>query len=181
VRRRSIPALAWLVVAGVVVGYACEPERAERVYYEDFEGELCDGAPCGWARSSGTAEQARWVETIHPGEHGLALTGDVTVRGPGSAATVFGPSILLQMVVRCDEGSRLGVDVVISDELGSRSLGVDAFAPTEWDEVSVTLGSGGEIGSSTITAIVFTKTGSGTCEIGEVIVDDLRFGDDIVC
>lgn len=177
-RTRWVP---WALLAGIVAGWACEPSRTERVYYEDFEGELCDGTPCGWERSSGTPEQARWVETIHPGEHALALTGDVTVRGPGSSATLFGPDILMQMTVRCDAGSRLAVDVVISDELGSRALGVDAFTPTEWDQVSVTLGDGGDISSSTIQGIVFTKTGTGTCEIGEIFLDDIFFGDDIVC
>ena len=132
-------------------------------------------------RKYATTGQATWVETIHPGEHALRLTGDVTVRGPGATTRVLGPNILLRVVVRCETGSRLRADVVLSDELGTRPVGVDAFAPTEWAEVSVTLGGGGEISDSQITAIVFSKTGSGECEIGEVLIDDLRFGDDLVC
>ncbi|MBX3275221.1 MAG: hypothetical protein KF729_33455 [Sandaracinaceae bacterium] len=179
--RRRARIGAGLALAAIVAGYACQPERQTRVYLEDFEGELCDGVPCGWERSTGTPAQARWVETIHPGEHALQLEGDVTVRGPGAFDTIRGPRMLLRFVVRCDPGSRLGLDVLVSDGLGTRALGVAAFAPPEWDEVSVTLGGGGEIADSRISAVVLTKTGPGVCEIAEIVMDDLRFEDDLTC
>lgn len=63
----------WLA-AGILFLSAC-PNLDPPVYYQaDFEG--CTGT-CGWEISGpGTASI---VATIHPGEHGLRLEGDITV------------------------------------------------------------------------------------------------------
>jgi len=180
-RRRVVG--VWVVLAGIVAGYACEPDRRVPMYLEDFEGELCEGSPCDWSRTSGTPGQATYVETIHPGEHALRLTGDVNVRGPGSDVTLPGPEIRVRMTVRCDAGARLTVGVIISDDLGTRPLRFEAFAPTRWAETTVTVGGGGEIAMSRLAAVELTKTGSGSCELAEIMIENFRgaFGDDIVC
>lgn len=180
-RRRL--ASVWLVLGVIVAGYACEPDRRVPTYLEDFEGELCDGAPCDWSRTSGTPGQARYVETIHPGEHALQLTGEVNVRGPGNDVVLPGPNVRVRMTVRCDAGSQMTLGIIISDELGTRPLRFEAFAPTVWTETTVTVGGGGEIAMSRLAAIEVTKTGSGSCEIAEIMIEDFPggFGDDIVC
>jgi len=77
-RIREARAARWLrpssLAAAILLLSAC-PSFDPPVYYqEDFEG--CAGA-CGWEIAGpGTAAI---VATIHPGEHGLRLGGDVTV------------------------------------------------------------------------------------------------------
>jgi len=171
----------WLGLGALVAGYACEPTVVTRAYLQDFEGERCDGAPCGWERSTGTPEQATWVETIHPGEHALRLSGIVSVRGPGSDVVLVGPDVILQMTARCDPGSNLAVDVIVVDELGTRPLRVDPIAADAWSLTSVTLGGGGDISNSRIAAIALIKTGSTSCEIGEIWVDEVGFGNGLTC
>jgi len=181
-RRRVLS--SWVLLGVILAGYACEPDRRPPPYLEDFEGELCDGAPCDWSRTSGTPGQASYVETIHPGEHALQLTGDVEIRGPGNGLTLPGPEVLVRMTVRCDSGSRLSGALIITDDLGTRPLPIpNVFAPTRWAETTVTVGGGGEIFESRLVAIELTKTGTGSCEIGEIMIRNLRtaFGDDIVC
>ncbi len=174
--------LLWIGVATIIVGYACQPAVVTRAYLEDFEGELCEGAPCGWERATGTAEQATWVETIHPGEHALRLTGMVSVRGPGSDTPLLGPDVQLRMTVRCDPGSALDVDIIIVDELGTRPLNFTPVAGDSWGATVLTLGrGGGVISNSQIAAISIRKTGSTACEIGDIRIDDIGFGGDLVC
>lgn len=176
----------WAIVAALVGLLACDPDpRPTRVYLEDFEG-LCDGAPCGWERTSGESEQARWVETIHPGEHGLRLEGDVSVRGPASdsdARTVNSRNLSARLAIRCDAGSAVRLDVLLVDELGTTfSASGDAMPPSNWDRELITLlVDATMVTNARISTVMISKSGSGACDIGELVIDDAGRSDDIVC
>lgn len=190
--------IARVGVAGILVALACsdpaEPEPT--LYAEDFE-ERCDGLPCGWSQIEGDRGQARWVETFHPGEHGIRLSGSgVTVRGPGSdaadASLAFG-TLQARLTATCDPGNRLVVRVGLvdaSDAGGSPRTDTlegrtPATVPTDWGApvtLSLTavsaLGDGG-FGASPflsgrfrITGVTISKEGSGACVISRIVVDD---------
>lgn len=176
----------WAFVALLLAVMACAPEdEPPRFYREDFE-TLCDGAPCGWQRIVGEPDQAVWVETIHPGEHGLRLVGDVTVRGPGTMATddpIVTAALALQLAARCDLGSSLRVDVVLADPFGAQFSGTTspALAPAaEWTEPTIVFPTfGGAPPSdfaSRVVAIGITKAGAGACEISDIAIDELLPG-----
>lgn len=175
--------LAIIVVSSAI---ACEPQRTERFYHETFEGP-CDGGPppCGWERSMGPGE-ATWVETLLPGEHGLRLTGDVTVRGPGGTRTSASDLLSMRLSVRCDDSSNaLSAVVVLSDATGTYTLPVPSPGVlvwsgelvTDWQERTLDLIGMGTFNTS-IVAVVLMKTGAGSCEIGDILIDDLRFAAD---
>lgn len=167
----------WSIVVFLIGILACDPDpRPRRIYLEDFEA-LCDGIPCGWERSTGTADQARWVSTIHPGEHGLRLEGEVTVRGPGSGAAdqpASTASLSARLAARCDADSSLRLDVLLVDSTGaSYSASGMTMTTARWDRPTlITLSLGGSPSDGRVSGVVITKMGSGVCEIGEIVVDD---------
>lgn len=169
----------WLVVAALLAMVACRPgPPPTRLYDEDFE-TLCDGAPCGWERTHGDATQAIWVETIHAGEHGLRLDGQVSVRGTRSGAPadpVPVETLSVELTACCDIGNELRVDLVLIDEHGG-TFTASAFAmpAREW---SPPLGApivsrGGLAEVAGVMAVAITKTGPGACEISELAIDSI--------
>ena len=180
--RRSVICAQVVAILVVSAAVACDPQRAQRFYHETFE-ELCDGTPCGWERSAGTAEQAIWVETLHPGEHGLRLTGEVTVRGPGSTETSASDDLSMDVSVRCDPGSSLSTVVLIDDTTGERTLPASppgtivgiGGGDSEWHSRTLYLGPGTGTFNARIVAVVLIKTGAGECEIGDILIRDTIF------
>lgn len=184
-------------LALVLGGLACGDDDAPqvpRLLYEDFE-ERCGDLPCDWTRLDGDESQARYVETIHPGEHGIRLSGSgVTVRGPGgmprTAALTFG-SLQAELTAICDGDSLLVIQVGISDALeGGGSPRSDTLEgrvgpPTDWTApilVTLTatsaLSDGGFSGPTLgapirVTGITVTKTGPGECYVDRIVVDDV--------
>ncbi len=169
----------WALVGLLLAVMACAPEDLPpRFYREDFE-TLCEGVPCGWSRTTGNDDQAIWVETIHPGEHGLRLTGEVSVRGAGAMGEepVLVGAMQVQLDARCDLGSELRVDLVVADELGNQVTGSAAFAPpAEWEAPLIappSFASAPLSGTvSRVVAIGIAKTGAGACEISDVAIDE---------
>lgn len=167
----------WVGVALLLAIVACEREGlAPRFYRADFE-QVCDGVPCGWERTSGDPSQATWIETIHPGERGLRLEGEVNLRGPGASADqVWAPDLLSALLTaRCDLGSQLHVDVVMADETGASFSATATFNPAaEWRnpiETSLTIVSEPRANAARVIAVGISKTGLGVCEISELIID----------
>lgn len=174
---RSARRWPWLALAALIGALACEPEPfPSRPFYEDFE-TACDGTPCGWERSDGEASQAIWVESIHPGEHALRLTGEVTVRGPGAdpdvPSTFSGTSLAVRVVARCDPGDTLAVDVLAIDASGGRHEMRSVINPeSEWTRVATgSATTGSFIDGGRISAVIVRKNGPGVCEIGEIVID----------
>lgn len=168
----------WLAVSILLAIVACGPADApQRFYDEDFE-ELCDGVPCGWERTSGAADQATWIETIHPGEHGLRLEGEVSVRGPGTEVgeTIDSSVLFVRAYVRCDLDSELRLDVVIADDFGGTYDASALLSPAETWEAPYEAALEGDAptlpGNAVhVVAVGLAKTGPGTCEISELIID----------
>lgn len=173
---RRIAVAAWTSIAALLGVLACEPEEApRRMYVEDFE-TVCDGAPCGWSRTMGSADQATWVETIHPGEHGLRLTGDVTVRGPEAgedARRLRGDSVTLHVANRCDVGNTLDAVVVLEDDSGTLHDGVARILTSpDWTNRGVrTVFDSGTIVGGRVVSVILEKGGPGSCEVGDITVD----------
>lgn len=167
----------WLALAALIGALACEPDPfPNRPFYEDFE-TACDGTPCGWERSDGDASQAIWVESIHPGEHALRLTGEVTVRGPGAdpevPATFSGTRLSVRLVARCDPGDTLAVDVLAIDAFGARHELRSVINPeSEWTRVATGFATSATfLDDARISAVIIRKNGEGVCEIGEIVLD----------
>jgi hypothetical protein len=174
----------WLVLATLLAMLACDPDlRPIRFYEDDFE-TLCDGTPCGWERTSGDESQATWVETIHPGEHGLRLEGQASVRGTNAAATtgarVDVETLSVELTARCDLGSELQVDLVLEDELGdtfvARALAVPeaGWSPPLGAMVVAELPG---VGVTRVAAVGIAKTGPGVCEISAIAIDSVPLPD----
>jgi hypothetical protein len=173
-RRKRWP---WLVLATLLAMVACDPVLPPtRFYEEDFE-TLCEGAPCGWERTSGDVTQATWVETIHPGEHGLRLEGQASVRGTSAGElrdAVATQLLQVELTARCDPGSQLRVDLVLADEVGAMfSASALAVPQPEWARpVGVMVTSDSFRANTTrVMAVGIAKTGPGACEISEIAVD----------
>jgi hypothetical protein len=164
---------------GLLLGLlACDPDDfPPRIYLEDFE-TLCDGVPCGWERSAGEPGQARWVETVHPGEHALRLEGEVSVRGPAAAEdarTTSSTELSARLAMRCEPGNTVRLDVLLVDELGTtHQASGNGTAEPEWEAATdVRLTTEATAWSrARVTGVVLTKTGDGVCEIGELRIDD---------
>ncbi len=175
--RRPLAVASWLAVTAVLVTLACDPEDGPLLLFaEDFE-TICDGAPCGWTRTSGGPEQATWEETLHPGEHGLRLTGEVTVRGPAapdSARRLRGTVVEVQLAHRCELGSTLSVSVVFEDaSTGSlRDATLRVLSEPAWTAPAqtLTLPDPPLIGGRVV-AVILTKGGAGVCEVGDLTVN----------
>ncbi|MBN8616016.1 MAG: hypothetical protein J0L92_35825 [Deltaproteobacteria bacterium] len=170
-----------LAIGALALG-ACEPGRSEYVWSDDFEGPLCEGAPCGWSRLAGPAEGAVWRESL-PGEHGLALTGNGIVIGVDPALSLdFGSNdttVVIDVIARCDLASSLSMEVSGTRSDTGEIVAYDPMVNSllQWSDPrpnAVTLGSSG-FSLSSIDAIRFTKSGEGTCEIDFVGVLDQTF------
>lgn len=164
----------FLTFAIAILASGCGTPRVERLWLEDFE-ELCDGTPCDWTRVTGTAEQATWVETIHPGEHGLQLIDDVSVAGIGSETVSAAETLHGAATVRCDPGSTLTLELLVGDISGRREFTLDITSPSEWGEMEFNVPDDGGFlfGDARVSAAVFNKSGSGSCEISEIYVDEV--------
>lgn len=165
------------IVAALVAMYACGgggPPK-EYVYVEDFE-VLCDEVPCGWERVAGGESQATWVETIHPGEHGLRLSGETSVRGPGSEDEVepfYTSDVRAVLAARCDGGSELVVEVIFAGENGEPVVQHTTVAPyADWTgPTHGWLDGASDIRATRVLAVGITKTGAGTCEISDLVLE----------
>lgn len=174
-------------IAALLALLACGDDAAPMVdpmFQEQFES-VCAGTPCGWTQIAGPGGAVRWVSTIHPAEHGIALDGDgVAARGPTPVmprtAAVFG-LFRARAAARCDEGAELMLRVVAQNETDA----VDIFegraaAASDWSEGgtdivldSVTRPDAGPFTTRTIrvVGVEIHKIGPGTCEIGSLWID----------
>lgn len=168
----------WFFALGIAAYAACADPPPPTIYFEDFE-TLCDGTPCGWGRTSGDETQATWVETIHEGDHGLRLSGEVMVQSEEVAVDDGGfvSNVMLHAPARCDAGSSVRVDIVVSDSFGARYTGrVQLAAFPNWGEAPPDQQVGwvdavpGNIAS--VVAIAITKEGLGACEISSIMLTD---------
>lgn len=162
---------------------ACGPFDSPYAWSDDFEGPLCDGAPCGWSRLAGPAEGARWGETL-PGEHGLVLSGNGVIVAAEPAislgATTLDFNIAIDLIARCDFGSTLTVEIGATENVTGELRG---YSPATLNVLSSwtdprpnasRLGSGiDELRS--IDTITFSKSGDGVCEIDFVGLLDETF------
>jgi len=190
--------MARACVALILGALACGDDDAPpnpRLLFEDFE-ERCGDLPCGWTRLEGDEDQARWVETLHPGEHGIRLSGSgVTVRGPGgearTSALTFG-SLQAELTAVCDPDAslvlQLGITEVLEGGGSPRSDTLEGPAtdvPSDWGETTLVtltattaLVDGGFSGPTfsrpiRVTGITIQKRGPGECHIGRIVVDDV--------
>jgi hypothetical protein len=195
IERRHV--LHSLIVAILAV-FACnEPRPPDEFLWEETFEEACGGVPCDWERVGGTPDEARYVETsLHPGEHGIALVGDGSIRGPGGepmqVSFTFG-TLEARIVGRCDAGAGIDLEVGIEqlDPLDGGSafdntMRATIFPPETWSEASrsipITSASAfvdGGVGPPPsglppqirITSVLLTMNGPGTCEIAEILID----------
>jgi|GEM_PF-2253249 len=188
-------ALLFALLLALACGEA-SPDQ-EFLWVDTFEDVCDDGLPCGWQRIDGAATDASFVETsFHPGEHGLRLDGTVTVRGPENDAgpVIFNlGSLEARFIARCDEGASIeilvGLRELTSDGLDTgrvdMTMPARVFPPTTWsaepDSTVITsesafvdggLGSPPNTGTLQVTSVSLTKSGPGSCEIAELIIDD---------
>lgn len=174
----------WLGVAVLLAMIACDPRTfPDRAYHEEFE-TLCEGTPCGWEISRGEPGQATWITSLHPGEHALRLTGDVTVRGPGAGPdatdVLQSTGAIGHVASRCDPGSRLQVTVLVVDRAGIPTRTTFEVPSGDWSELALGLAFDNPIVDARVTAIVIEKTGVGSCDVAEIVLDQGGV-DDIGC
>lgn len=189
--------IARACIALIVGMLACGDDDAPgvpRLLYDDFE-ERCGDLPCGWTRLEGDEGQAVYVETIHPGEHGVRLSGSgVTIRGPGgmprTSALTFG-SLQMELTAICDPDSTLDLKLAVTEVLeGGGSPRTDTLEgrvtpPSEWTgpilatlTATSALSDGGFSGSTfgapiRVTGVTIAKTGPGECYVDRLVVDDV--------
>ncbi len=174
------------------------PDGPTRIYEESFE-ELCvDEAtgvesPCGWSQVAGPDGGATWVDTVHPGEHGLRLSGEGTiVRGPAGTSRrsvlLFG-AIETYISARCDVGTQLIVEVGLRDvttgnadtfrgrATPSDEWGNGTIIPLVSDRALSDGGlSGGMFGGTfdvQVDLLSLRVSGGGACEVDHLILDDV--------
>lgn len=173
------------------------PEGPTRLYEESFEDVCVDestGAetPCGWSQIAGPEGGASWVDTIHPGEHGIRLAGEGTiVRGPAgmerTSVLRFG-AVELYVSARCDVGTQLIVEAGLRDvETGASDTFRGRATPSdEWGNGTIVAlvsdfalvdggVSGGMFGSANVRIDILSLrvSGGGACEVDHMIIDDV--------
>lgn len=174
------------------------PDGPTRLYEESFEEVCTDEAtgfetPCGWSQVAGPEGGASWVETLHPGEHGIRLAGEeTTVRGPAgmnrNSVLLFG-AIELFISARCDRGTQLIVQAGVRDvTTGNADTFRGRATPSdEWgngtiielvsDRALVDGGlSGGPFGGTfdvQVDLLSMRVTGGGACEVDHLVIDDV--------
>lgn len=176
----------------------CDPNTEEEfLWLETFEDVCDDGLPCGWQRVDGSPDDVRYVSTsFHPGEHGIRLTGPATVRGPGSdgrAANFTLGSLEARFIARCDAGSSIEIVVGLRETTVSgmpsgrtdMTLPARVYPAPTWSTTPETTiitsesafvdgGLGPPVqGELEITSVLLSKTGPGSCEVAELIIDDV--------
>lgn len=187
-------ALLFLVLAAVACG---EPRPAQEFLWEETFEEVCDSdLPCGWEQIGGAPGDARYVmTTFHPGVHGLSLTGDASVRGPGGESGFsnfqFG-SLEVRVTGRCDESAGINILLGLAETLPDGTIGrvdmtmpASIFPPSTWAETSASIvvtsvGAFTDAGLAPplpsgmlrVTSVTLTMNGPGTCEIAEILIDD---------
>ncbi|MFK7984927.1 MAG: hypothetical protein AB8I08_02775 [Sandaracinaceae bacterium] len=168
-----------LVAAALVIGLACQPDAyPTRLFLDDFE-TLCDGVPCGWEQTAGESGRARWVETIHPGEHALELTDDVVVRRTGivpAERPMVTTTLDVRVAATCDTGSTLELSLVVADATGAtrdETLPLSFFSgESDWTNLSPAIVFEMPLTDPVVRAVVLRKSGAGRCRIGELAIDD---------
>ena len=177
---------------GLLFVLACRqsPAADPLLLEESFEDE-CAGMACGWEQVLGEPGGARWVSTVHPGEHGLVLDPGVTVRrgydvAPRGVQVTMG-ALQGAISARCDPGGQLDFDLLVRDEMG----GADAFGgrprvPEEWGTpISFSLTSDfalldGGVGTATVdyetTSLLVRNGGSAPCALDHLRIDGFGRG-----
>jgi hypothetical protein len=168
--------ILWALIAVVVSLGACRTRRRPRSIGEDFE-TVCDGTPCGWERVRGSPIK-RSVETIHPGEHGLRLTGESRARP--SIGSFRDPR---RVVLARDDGD----GALRSRQRDSRSTSSSPTTrrTTRRDRVSIhrsrlidggttflNFEDGGDASVTHVTAIAIRKLGSGSCDVTNLAIEE---------
>lgn len=160
---------------------SCAPAPDPEMFLEEDFETLCDGVPCGWVRSGGPEDGARWIETI-PGDHGLLLEGDgVFVRGPAApplATTTLVDVVAVRATARCDSTSSITVRVSIEEGVGAEPEFVtferELLPEAAWREAPMdqtmdpTDGAPRTWALRRVLGISLLKNGPGTCEIDYV-------------
>ncbi len=177
---RLAVAISLFCVAGCGGG-----DFAPRILFEDFE-TLCDGVPCGWTLTDGDPANVEYVETIHPGVHGFALSEETTLNGPGGevipfAGLAFG-SLQAEVSVRCDDpDARLIIRALgeSSARTAPELFEGETFGSDAWGRYRISLvGSRGVDAPISgmdfqILSLALAKRGPGTCVIDTLEIDDL--------
>jgi hypothetical protein len=197
-----------VALLSVLAALACDETQSPQAFlWEETFEEVCDDdLPCGWAQVGGAPGDARYVmTTLHPGEHGLSLTGDASVRGPGGPSDFsnfqFG-SLEVRVTGRCDAAAGISVLLGLAETNPDGTIGrvdmtmpASIFLPATWAETSesIVVTSEGAFtdaglsppltaGTLQVTSVTLTMNGPGTCEIAEILIDDpmmtVRFRDD---
>ncbi len=197
--RRVELALQRCVIASVLLALACGDDDSADVplYRESFE-DACGDTPCGWSIVQPSDGTARYVETIHAGEHGIALEGDdvivrADVEDARGVATFMLGSLQALVVARCDATSTLRLRVALasrgdaaagpsSDALEANiNVGTETLERATVALMATTGLRDGGFGSTPVATDVeilgvsFEKDGPGRCEIADIIVDDYAF------
>lgn len=178
--------LTTLLLSLVLTSLGCGGDFPPRILFEDFE-DVCDGAPCGWSVTEGSVDDVAYVETIHPGVHGLSLSGDaVTVSGPGEEETSFPTlaigSLQAEISIRCDDPDGRVVVRVLGEFISPDSVELfqgETFAEEGWGRFRFSL-----VGRSAlampvrsaefrIANVTISKRGAGTCVVDTLEIDDL--------
>ena len=184
----------------MLVGLACrEPQVGpDRLLVETFETN-CDGTPCGWTRVDGSASDVRFVQTIHPGEHGLSIAAGASARGPMGAngmVSIQNASLQLRASARCDRGAQLVVEAALADRAtrAADTFEGRASPPSVWDDtvevITITanqalndgglggnvFGGGGTILDIEVLGLILRVDGEGTCEIDQLTLDAVASG-----
>lgn len=189
--------LARILLATLFVALTCcddRPPPPAHLLIEELENR-CGELPCEWAQITGEPGQARYVETFHPGDHGIRLDGSgVSVRGPGGepdqVLVTFG-TVQAQLTAVCDPGSDLTVRIGLTQAMdsGAATSRIDTLEgqvspPPEWGGIVIlsltargALADGGLSGTTLngsfrVTGITVSKAGPGSCVVSRIVIDD---------
>ncbi len=176
---------------------ACPGNAPFRIVVESFE-DVCEGdSLCEFEQVDGEPGDVTWIETIHPGEHGLRIeAGARLVRSyePRELRSLGFQAGSAQGYITglCEEGANIEVAIVMTDDLDY----TDEFRGTstlwtEYDGTSFALVGASALdpnsplntqGSVSIRplALEIRVRGEGACEIDHLTVDSY-FGGSIDC